>query len=46
MLCAYPQFATRRSMLAVRTMPQPVGDLLQAITPGIAALVGAVTPGG
>lgn len=43
---AQEQFAASRSMLAVRTMPQPAGDLLQAITPGVAALVGAVTPGG
>ncbi|MBL7239518.1 beta-N-acetylhexosaminidase [Komagataeibacter rhaeticus] len=43
---ARAQFAASQSILAVRTMPQPAGDLLQAVTPGIAALVAAARPGG
>ncbi|PYD69501.1 beta-N-acetylhexosaminidase [Komagataeibacter swingsii] len=35
------QFAASASMLAVRTSPQPAGDLLPDITPGIVALVQA-----
>ncbi|MCE2566148.1 beta-N-acetylhexosaminidase [Komagataeibacter sp. FNDCF1] len=38
---AQNQFAASRSILAVRSTPQPAGDLLQDITPGIVALVQA-----
>ncbi|AQU88477.1 beta-N-acetylhexosaminidase [Komagataeibacter nataicola] len=36
---AQAQFNASASMLAVRTSPQPAGDLLQAITPAVAGLV-------